>query len=67
MLSDSFEKLELTVTGRKSGNGFAEGADVKDALETLQKYFGIRGREIPARMKGLEEQLDYLLSASDIM
>lgn len=67
MLSDSFEKLEVTVTGRKSATGFAEGADVKGALDALRKIFGIREREIPARLKGLEEQLDYLLGASDIM
>ena len=55
MLSDSFEKLHLTVTGRKSGDTFAEGADVNDA------------RKIPASLKGFEEKLDYLLTASDIM
>ena len=65
MLSDSFEKLHLTVTGRKSGDTFAEGADVNDALETLLKHFGIR--KIPASLKGFEEKLDYLLTASDIM
>ena len=54
MLSDSFEKLHLTVTGRKSGDTFAEGADVNDALETLLKHFGIRDRKIPASLKGFE-------------
>ena len=67
MLSDSFEKLHLTVTGRKSGDTFAEGADVNDALETLLKHFGIRDRKIPASLRGFEEKLDYLLTASDIM
>ena len=56
MLSDSFEKLHLTVTGRKSGDTFAEGADVNDALETLLKHFGIRDRKIPASLKGFEEK-----------
>ena len=67
MLSDSFEKLQLTVTGRKSGRDFAEGADVNDALEVLLKYFGLRVPEIPAKVKTLEQKLDYLLSSSDIM
>ena len=67
MLSDSYEKLQLTVTGRKTGESFAEGADVNDALETLLKYFGIRDRKIPASLKEFEEKLDYLLTASDIM
>lgn len=67
MLSDSFEKLEVSITGRRSSGSFAEGADVNDALEVLSKYFGIKNREIPAKLKTLEEKLDYLLSASDIM
>ena len=67
MLNDSFRKLEFTVTGRRSGDQFAKGEDVRDALEALLKYFGIRGREIPARFDELEEKLDYLLSAADIM
>ena len=46
MLSDSFERLHRTVTGRKSGQYYAEGADVDDALEALRKYFGIRERKI---------------------
>ena len=67
MLTDSYERLQLTVTGRKSSESFAEGADVNDALEALQKYFDIREHEIPPRLKTLEEKMDYLLSASDIM
>ena len=67
MLSDSFEKLEVSITGRRSSGSFAEGADVNDALEVLSKYFGIKNREIPAKLKTLEEKLDYLLSATDIM
>ncbi|MBR2259381.1 MAG: ATP-binding cassette domain-containing protein [Blautia sp.] len=67
MLSDSFEKLSYTVTGRKSGGVIQEGSDISEALEILLKYFGIREREIPPRLKTVESQLDYLLAASDIM
>lgn len=67
LLDDSFQKLELIVTGSRSADHFAEGADVNDALEVLLKYFGIPDREIPPRLKTLEEKLDYLLSAADIM
>ena len=67
MLSDSYDKLTYTLTGRKSGAGFKEGEDVSDALQTLLKYFGIRGKEIPAKLKDLDAQLDYLLTASGIM
>ena len=67
LLDDSFQKLELIVTGSRSADHFAEGADVKDALEVLLKYYGIPDREIPPRLKTLEEKLDFLLSAADIM
>ena len=67
MLSDSFEKLEVSVTGRRSSGTFAEGADVDDALAVLLKYFGIKDREMPGRLKTLEQKLDYQLTASDIM
>ena len=67
LLDDSFQKLELIVTGSRSADHFAEGADVKDALEVLLKYYGIPDREVPPRLKTLEEKLDYLLSAADIM
>ena len=67
LLADSYERLQMTVTGRKSGEHFAEGADVNDALEALLKYFGIRDRKMPAKLKDLESKLDYLLSSSDIM
>ena len=63
MLSDSWQKLSLIVTGRRDGSSFAEGADVDDALEQLLKYFGIRERETPMNLKSLEEKLDYLLSS----
>ena len=67
MLTDSYERLQLTVTGRKSGDSFLEGEDVNDAIEALLKYFGIRERTIPANVRDLEGRLDYLLSSSDIM
>ena len=66
-LSDSFEKLSYSVTGRRSGINFEEGADINDALEILLKYFGIKEKEIPPKIKTLEGQLDYLLTSADIM
>ena len=66
-LADTFDKLEYAVTGRRSSGVFQEGADVSDALESLRKYFGIKDREIPAKLRDLESQLDFLLTSSDIM
>ena len=67
MLSDSFEKLAFTITGRKYSSSIAEDADITDALQSLVKYFGIREREIPPRVRGLENRMDYVLSGANIM
>ena len=67
MLADNFDRLEYAVTGRRSSGVFQEGADVSDALESLRKYFGIKDREIPAKLRDLESQMDFLLTSSDIM
>ena len=37
MLSDSFERLHRTVTGRKSGQYYAEGADVDAVIAQLRE------------------------------
>ena len=67
MLADTYDRLEYAVTGRRSRGVFQEGADISDALESLRKYFGIKDKEIPAKLKDFEAQLDFLLSSSDIM
>ena len=66
-LSDSFDRLEYAVTGRRSSGVYQEGADISAALDSLRKYFGIKEKEIPAKLRTLEEQLDFLLTSSDIM
>ena len=66
-LAEAYDNLSRSITGRKVSYAFAEGADVNDAIAQLLKYFGIRQKEIPAKVKNLEDRLDYLLSASGIM
>ena len=66
-LADSFDQLEFAVTGRRSSGIFREGADISGALEAIRKYFGIKDKEIPAKLKDLDSQLDFLLTSSDIM
>ena len=67
MLADNFDRLEFAVTGRRSSGVFQEGADISAALDSLRKYFGIKDKEIPAKLRTLEQQLDFLLTSSDIM
>lgn len=66
-LAGTFDRLEYAVTGRRSSGVFQEGADISAALESIRKYFGIKEKEIPAKLRTLEAQLDYLLTSSDIM
>ena len=68
LLSDSFENLAKSVTGRRMG--FAEmkkEADVSDAVSALLKYMGVKEKEVPAKISGLQDRLDYLLSSTGIL
>ena len=67
LLADSYDNIARAITGRRISNVIGEGADVSDAIASLLKYFGIRQKEVPAKIKDLEGKLDYLLSASGIM
>ena len=65
LLSDSFENLAKSVTGRRMG--FAEikkEADVSDAVKALLKYMGVKEKEVPPKISGLQDRLDYLLSST---
>lgn len=68
LLSDSFQNIAWSITGRKLGDGWLnEGADVKDAISQLLKYYHVKEKEVPAKIKELEDRLDYLLSPTGIM
>ena len=44
--------------------GFGElkqEADVSDAVSALLKYMGVKEKEVPPKISGLEDRLDYLL------
>ncbi len=68
LLSDAFQNIARSVTGHKIGDGWLEdGADVRDALSQLLKHFHLKEKEIPPKVKDLEDRLDYLLSSSGIL
>ena len=67
LLNDSFENIARSVTGRKISSAFREDADVSDAVSALLKYLHIPEKEVPARIKGLEDRLDFLLSAAGVL
>ena len=67
LLADSYDNISKSITGRKVSNAITEGADVNDAIAQLLNYFNIKTKEVPAKIRDLEDRLDYLLSASGIM
>ncbi|MBQ3667785.1 MAG: ATP-binding cassette domain-containing protein [Clostridia bacterium] len=68
LLGDSFENIARSVTGRRvSSTGFGGEADVSDAVSALLKHFGVKEKEVPATVTGLNDRLDYLLSSTGIL
>ncbi len=67
LLSDSFENIARAVTGRKTMSALGEETDVGDAVSALLKYLGIREKEVPAKIRGLQDRLDYLLSSTGVL
>ena len=67
LLSDSFENISRSITGRKATSGFRDDADVSDAVSALLKHLGVKEKEVPPKIKGLEDRLDFLLSATGVL
>ena len=68
LLSDSFENLAKSVTGRRMGfTEIKKEADVSDAVSALLKYMGVKEKEVPPKISGLQDRLDYLLSSTGIL
>ena len=67
LLSDSFESIARSITGRKIRSSLQDQEDVSDAVSGLLKYFGLKEREVPANIRGLRDRLDYLLSPTGIL
>ena len=67
LLSDSFEGIARSITGRKIHSTLQDQEDVSDAVSGLLKYFGLKEREVPANVRGLQDRLDYLLSPTGIL
>ncbi|MDO5327549.1 MAG: ATP-binding cassette domain-containing protein [Clostridia bacterium] len=67
LLSDSFENLARSVTGRKTMRLLDDEADVSDAVAALLKHMGIKEKEVPPKIKGLRDRLDYLLSSTGVL
>ena len=67
LLSDSFENIARSVAGRKTVSSFQDDADVSDAVSALLKHLGVKEKEVPAKIKGLQDRLDFLLSSTGVL
>ena len=67
LLDDSYENIARAVTGRKIGRTFREETNVSDAVSALMRYLNVPEKEVPPRIKGLQDRLDFLLSSSGVL
>ncbi|MBQ6595017.1 MAG: ATP-binding cassette domain-containing protein [Clostridia bacterium] len=67
LLSDSFENLSRSITGRRTISHLKDEADVTDAVSDLMRHLGLKEKEAPAKIHGLEDRLDFLLSSTGVL
>ena len=67
LLSDSIENIARSVTGRKISSELKDQADISDAVSGLLKHMGVKEREVPPNISGLQDRLDFLLSSTGIL
>lgn len=67
LLTEAFQDISKAVAHKKiSQEIFEEGKDTKDAVSQLLRHYGIREKEVPKKLKSLEERLDFLLSSAGV-
>ncbi|MBR4236253.1 MAG: ATP-binding cassette domain-containing protein [Clostridia bacterium] len=67
LLSDSFENLARSVTGRRTFSALDADADVSDALHELLRHLGIKEKDVPEKIRALRDRLDFLLSSTGVL
>ncbi len=67
LLGDSIENIARSVTGRKISSVLKDQADISDAVSGLLKHMGVKEREAPPNISGLQDRLDFLLSSTGIL
>ncbi len=67
VFSDAFDKMAGAVLGRRIFDVLDESRVTKNAIDEILKYYHIPTQEIPASVKKLDEQLEYLLRPYGIM
>lgn len=67
LLSQTYVDIASSIMGRRLQQSWQdESYAAKTALESICKYYRVKMREIPGTIKGINEQLDYVLQPSGI-
>ena len=68
IFSEAFVGIADAVLGSRLSSAYASDEDkAKDAIGEILKYYHVKPREVPASVKGLQDQLEYLLRPYGIM
>ena len=68
IFSEAFVGIADAVLGSRLSSAYASDEDkAEDAIGEILKYYHVKPREIPASVKGLQDQLEYLLRPYGIM
>ena len=68
ILEESFINMADAVLGTNMAAAYDTADDrAEDAISAILKYYGIKPREVPPTVKGLNDRLEYLLRPNGIM
>ena len=67
LITDSFESIARSITGRRIGFTLSDDADVNDAVSQLLKFMGIKEQEVPVGVSGLQARLDFQLASTGVL
>ena len=68
VFSDAFIELAGSILNRRMSGQLSDSSiQVKNSIDEILKYYGVKSREIPDSVTGLDEQLEFLLRPHGIM
>lgn len=67
VFDDAFADIASAVTGEKIRDALSDSQKSKDAIDSILKFYHIKPTEIPASVKDINEQLEFLLRPHGVM
>lgn len=67
VFDDAFADIASAVTGEKIRDALSDPQKSKDAIDSILKFYHIKPTEIPASVKDINEQLEFLLRPHGVM